>query len=378
MLRQLLRKHVVASSAGSPTANDETDRLAEWVLWQGSQWKVVEQQQTAAAAAAAAVQSEQLPPALQPEPEPGSDPEPKPGSAPHELGRGREEVLCEICGKKVMLSELSKHNAGKKHRRAVRLAAQAAKETTARAGDAAVPRIDPAPAPEPEPPEPEPEPHVSPLVDADLQEISCHRAVFGPLGLSGLSAEEARQFVLPYDYPKARAYAITFREYVHRDRDSQSDGKRLVDVSVQKTDLANKVAAATVTMELLPFSFLLDDHSADDDKSEGQPQPTAHAMANPNGQQNGQCGDGAPLGAITHRLQQRNMPAQHMGAGGRRVLSTLLQWAATTDTVSGRSTHGVHALYDRQRQHSNICPFPHWLFRLCLTHCCYCSEACDI
>lgn len=369
VLRQLLRKHVVASAGGhaarSPTATDETDRLAEWVLWQGSQWKAVEQEQSAA------VHSEKHTPGPAPHPEPESEPaepEPEPGSARHEPGRGREEVLCEICAKKVMLSELSKHNAGKKHRRAVRLAAQAADETTVGADDAsAMPEIDP-----------EPEPHVPLLADANLQEISCHRAVFGPMGLSGLSAEDARQFVLPYDYPKARAYAITFREYVRRDRDSQTEEKRLGDAPSEKINRANEVAAATVTMELLPFSFLLDDPSADEDQSEKHPQPE---MANANGEQKAEVGDGAPLDAMTRRLQQRSMPAQHMGAGGRRILSTLLQWAATTDAVSGRSTHGEHALYDRQ--HSNImihshcsfsfCPFAHRLFRLGLTHCCYCS-----
>ena len=93
-------------------------------------------------------------------------------------------------------------------------------------------------------------------------------------------------------------------------------------------------------MALLPFSFLIDDSLPEndgkgtkvDDQSSRQPETKGDPAAI------------APLDAMTHRLQQRSMPAQHMGAAARRVLSTLLQWAATTDTLSGRSTHGRHVL----------------------------------
>jgi hypothetical protein len=325
VLRHLLRKHVVSSA---DTGVDETDRLAEWALWQGLQWKAV-------ADAAAEVAQAPVATAGQHASEPQL--EVKPECSLRRPSRGREEVLCEICGKTVMCSELSKHKAGKKHRRAVRLDAQAADSTPGVENDvdvsatgprAPIPAKNSAPALEPEP-EPEPEVDVPASEDPNLKEISCHRAVFGPMGLSGLSAEDARRFVLPYDYPKARAYAITFREYVRRKPLHSEVTPVRVDT---ETD---KVAAATISMALLPFSFLLDDRPSenigkrveDDDQNRGQRETKGDPAA--------------LLDGMSHRLQQRSMPSQHMGTGARRVLSTLLQWAATTDMLSGRSTHGV-------------------------------------
>lgn len=334
VLRHLLRKHVVSSV---DTAADETDRLAEWALWQGPQWKAA-----ADAAADAARHEESQEP--EPEPEPKLDLEPEPEPEPerllHRPSRGREEVLCEVCAKKVMLSELSKHKAGRKHRRALRLAAMQGAETkTGPNGDgaastttgpiAAFPAKDSAL-------QPEPEVDLPASKDPDLQEISYHRAVFGPLGLCGLSAEEARRFVLPYDYPKARAYAIIFREYVRRNR-LHNEAKPVEDVPRQ--EVGPEVTATTISMELLPFSFFLNDGQStedakvlnDDSPGCGQQQTTA---------------DPAGPNDMSRRLHQRSMPAHHMGSGARRVLSTLLQWAATTDTVTGRSTHGMVTLAD--------------------------------
>ena len=69
------------------------------------------------------------------------------------------------------------------------------------------------------------------------------------------------------------------------------------------------VVKATVSMEVLPFSF--------------SAQPTATPTA--------------PAAAL---------PTQHMGAGAKRILATLLQWGATTDPRSGRSSHTAHAVFD--------------------------------
>ena len=285
-LRHLLRKHVIGA-AGTAGDGDEDDRLAEWVLWEGPQWAAVD---------AAALAAERAGAGPEPEPEPQPEPQPQPAQpVEHKPGPGREEVMCETCGKMVMVSELSIHEKGKKHRRAVRLAAEAAGE------------VAPATVPDPEP-EPEPEPHppeLPPSDDPALEEVSYHRAVFGPLALSQLGPDDARQFVLPYDYPKARAYAIAFREYRELPAGEQPEEKQ-----IDAAELGPLVKA-TLTMEVLPFSFLLEEAAAD-------ATPTS-------------------IGRL---------PSQHMGGGARRTLTTLLQWAGTTDVTSGKSTHVEHQVFD--------------------------------
>lgn len=355
-LRHLLRKHVVdAAESGGDAA--ETDRLAEWALWEGPQWAAVAEAAATAEAAAAAA-AEGAPNgdgnSLQSVPDTAKPAEviEAPGQ-PRQPGPGREESLCEACGKMVMVSELAKHNAGKKHRRALRLAAAAADAaaTTAVtgpiAGGPAAPTAEKIAAPAPEP-EPEPELELAAQEDPNLEEISRHRAVFGPLALSGLNAEEARRFVLPYDYPKARAYAITFREYatIATEAGAEAAGDERKTQAQKEQAQEREVVKATVTMELLPFSFV--------------PSPADDA-----GTQQGQRGEGGEAAEAAQQSSKEPessdgtaaaaaMPVRHMGAGARRVLATLLQWAATTDTASGRSTHGmcIHSHHIRHSQRS--------------------------
>ena len=164
--------------------------------------------------------------------------------------------------------------------------------------------------------------------------ISCNRAVFGALALHKLGLTEAKQYKLPFDYPRARAYAITHREYAERTsiiaaarEDSVRGGSggecggecggdsRAHSLAKPVTAVAvcgATVAAATLTIEIIPFSFLLpkDAHTREMETAE--------------------------LGQESQQDVEERM-RRHGSKGGRVILTTLLQWAGTTDPITGRA-----------------------------------------